>query len=178
MKVRQGNQRLFSLSLPLRDSLSPLPDLLSPLHGVLSFSRRKISSKTSWTRVLPSIQLPFFYPVWSLRSAFLYWPTLKFSLLHRNFRQRIYLESFRTKQNAIREYIRLSHDCSWILTAACFPGDNVRLWTGARSSSLGDNFWISLTALRPFCYSHFVIRQDHGFGSPREPHQLPGWLSA
>ena len=70
----------------------------------------------------------------------------------------------------------LSHDCSWILTAACFSGDNVSLWTGVRSSSLGDNFWISLTALRLFCYSHFVIRQDHGFGSPREPHQLPGWL--
>ena len=24
----------------------------------------------------------------------------------------------------------------------------------------------------------FVIRQDHGFGSPHEPHQLPGWLCA
>ena len=28
----------------------------------------------------------------------------------------------------------------------------------------------------PFC--SFVIRQDHGFGSPREPHQLPVLLSA
>ena len=37
----------------------------------------------------------------------------------------------------------LSHDCSWILTAACFSGDNVSIWTGVRSSSLGDNFWIS-----------------------------------
>ena len=72
----------------------------------------------------------------------------------------------------------LSHDCSWILTAACFSGDNVSLWTGVRSSSLGDNFWTSLTALRLFCYSHFVIRQDHGFGSPRQSHQLPGWLSS
>ena len=72
----------------------------------------------------------------------------------------------------------LSHDCSRILTAACFSGDNVSIWTGARNFSLGDNFWISLTALRLFYYSHFVIRQDHGFCSPREPHQLPGWLSA
>ena len=71
----------------------------------------------------------------------------------------------------------LSHDCSWILTAACFSGDNVSLWTGVHSSSLGDNSWISLTALRLFCYSLFVIRQDCGFGSPREPHQLPGWLT-
>ena len=71
----------------------------------------------------------------------------------------------------------VAQSCSWILTAACFSGDNVSLWTGARSSSLGDNFWISLTALRLFCYSHFVIRQDHGFGSPYEPHQSPGWLS-
>ena len=62
----------------------------------------------------------------------------------------------------------LSHDCLWILTASCFSGDNVSLWTGVRSSSLGDNFWISLTALWLFCYSHFVIRQDHGFGSPRK----------
>ena len=37
----------------------------------------------------------------------------------------------------------LSHYCSWILTAACFSGDNVSIWTGVRSSSLGDNFWIS-----------------------------------
>ena len=142
------------------------------------FREEKFQVKPLGPGYYPQYNCLFFYPVWSLRSAFLYWPTLKFSLLHRNFRQRIYLESFRTKQNAIRDYIRLSHDCSWILTAACFPGDNVRLWTGARSSSLGDNFWISLTALRLFCYSHFVIRQDHGFGSPREPHQLPGWLSA
>ena len=62
----------------------------------------------------------------------------------------------------------LSHDCLWILTASCFSGDNVSLWTGVRSSSLGDNFWKSLTALWLFCYSHFVIRQDHGFGSPRK----------
>ena len=72
----------------------------------------------------------------------------------------------------------LSHDSSRILIAACFSGDNVSLWTGARSSSLGDNFWISLTALRLFRYSQFVIMQDHGIGSPREPHQLPGWFSA
>ena len=37
----------------------------------------------------------------------------------------------------------LSHDCSWILTAACFSGDNVSIWTGVRSSFLGDNFWKS-----------------------------------
>ena len=37
----------------------------------------------------------------------------------------------------------LSHDCSWIFTAACFSGDNVSIWTGVRSSSLGDNFWLS-----------------------------------
>ena len=61
----------------------------------------------------------------------------------------------------------LSHDCSWIVTAACFSGDKVSLWTGARS-----NLWISSTALRLFCYCHFVIRQDHGFSSPREPHLL------
>ena len=47
----------------------------------------------------------------------------------------------------------LSHDCSWILTAACFSGDNVSIWTGAFCFSIGDNFWISLTALRLFCYS-------------------------
>ena len=41
----------------------------------------------------------------------------------------------------------LSPDSSRILTAACFSGDNVSLWTGARSSSLGDNFWISLNSL-------------------------------
>ena len=45
------------------------------------------------------------------------------------------------------------------------------LWTGTRRSSLGDK-------LRLFCYSHFVIRKDHGLGSPREPHQLPVWLSS
>ena len=33
-------------------------------------------------------------------------------------------------------------------------------WIGTRSSALGDNFWISLTALRLFCYCYFVIRQD------------------
>ena len=36
-------------------------------------------------------------------STFLYWPTLKFSSLFRNFRQRIYLNSFSSKQYAIRE---------------------------------------------------------------------------
>ena len=55
---------------------------------------------------------------------------------------------------------------------------NVSLWSGARSSSLDDDFQISLTVLRLFCYCHFVIRQDHGFGSPREPHQLPRLLYA
>ena len=30
-------------------------------------------------------------------------------------------------------------------------------WTGARSPSVGNNFWISLTVLRLFCYCHFVI---------------------
>ena len=51
----------------------------------------------------------------------------------------------------------LTHDCLWILTAACFSGDNVSPWTGARSSSLGENFWINLTALRLFCYSLGIL---------------------
>ena len=33
--------------------------------------------------------------------------------------------------------------------------------------------WISLTALRLFLYCYFVIKQDHGFYSPCEPHQMP-----
>ena len=36
---------------------------------------------------------------------------------------------------------------------------------GLERSSLGYNFWVRLTALRLFCYCHYVIRQDHGFGS-------------
>ena len=35
-----------------------------------------------------------------------------------------------------------------------------------------------LTVFKLFCYCHFVIRQDHGFGSPHESHELPGWLCA
>ena len=35
---------------------------------------------------------------------------------------------------------------------------------------------IRLTVFGLFCYCHCVIRQDHGFGSPSEPHRLPGWL--
>lgn len=31
-----------------------------------------------------------------------------------------------------------------------------------------------LNRLRLFCYCQFVIRQDHGFDSLREPNQLPG----
>ena len=50
------------------------------------------------------------------------------------------------------------------------------LLTVARSSSLGNSFLIRLTVFGLFCYCHFVIRQDHGFGSAHEPHQLPGWL--
>ena len=36
-----------------------------------------------------------------------------------------------------------------------FFNDNVSFWTRARSSSLGDNFWIRLTALQLLCYCHF-----------------------
>ena len=43
----------------------------------------------------------------------------------------------------------------------------------AGSSSLGNSFRISLTVFGRFCYCHLVIRQDHGFGSPHEPRQLP-----
>ena len=32
------------------------------------------------------------------------------------------------------------------------------LLTGARSSSLGNRFWISFTVFRLFCYCHFVIK--------------------
>ena len=46
------------------------------------------------------------------------------------------------------------------------------LLTGARSSSLGNSFRISLKVFKLFCYCHFVIRQDHGFSSSHEPHQL------
>ena len=49
----------------------------------------------------------------------------------------------------------LSHDCSWILTTACFSGENVSLWAGVRSSSLGDNFWKSLHLLQP-CYCSVI----------------------
>ena len=37
---------------------------------------------------------------------------------------------------------------------------------------------ITLTVFGLFCYYHSVIRQDHGFGSPSDPHRLPGWLCA
>ena len=70
----------------------------------------------------------------------------------------------------------VTQSCSWILTAVCFSGDNVSLWTRVRSSSLGDNFWISLTALRLFCYSHFVIRQDHGFDSVLHANLISCWV--
>ena len=53
----------------------------------------------------------------------------------------------------------------------------VSLLTGARISFLGDSFLNKgLTVFGLFCYHCclFVIRQDHGFGSPSEPHQLPG----
>ena len=36
---------------------------------------------------------------------------------------------------------------------------------------------IRLTVSGLFCYCHCVIRQDHGFGSPSEPHRLPGAFS-
>ena len=32
---------------------------------------------------------------------------------------------------------------------------------------LDNSFWISLTVFELFCYGHFVIRQDHGYGSSR-----------
>ena len=62
------------------------------------------------------------------------------------------------------------------LQLSVFLKGSVSLLTVARSSSLGNSFWISLTVFGLFCYCHFVIRQDHGFGSAHEPHQLPGWL--
>ena len=34
------------------------------------------------------------------------------------------------------------------------------LLTGARSSSLGNSFWTSLTAFGVFCYFHFVIKNE------------------
>ena len=44
---------------------------------------------------------------------------------------------------------------------------NASLLTGARIPFLDTSFWISLTVFELFCYCHFVIRQDHGYGSPR-----------
>ena len=44
---------------------------------------------------------------------------------------------------------------------------NASLLTGARIPFLDNSFWISLTVFELFCYCHFVIRQDHGYGSPR-----------
>ena len=38
---------------------------------------------------------------------------------------------------------------------------------GARIPFLDNRFWISLTVFELFCYCHSVIRQDHGYGSPR-----------
>ena len=37
-----------------------------------------------------------------------------------------------------------------------FLEDNASLYTGARNSSLGDNFWISLTVLRLHIYKQSV----------------------
>ena len=41
--------------------------------------------------------------------------------------------------------------------ALCFSNDNVSLLTGARSFSLGNSFWKSVTIFGLFCYCHFVI---------------------
>ena len=54
----------------------------------------------------------------------------------------------------------------------------IQFLTGAPISFLGNNFWISLTVIRLFCYCHFVIRPDHGFRYPREPPLFLGWLCA
>ena len=51
--------------------------------------------------------------------------------------------------------LRCDSVCSWILTTACFSGENVSLWAGVRSSSLGDNFWKSLHLLQP-CYCSVI----------------------
>ena len=74
-----------------------------------------------------------------------------------------------------------SHDCSWILTIACFSGVFPSL-SECVVPPLVITFEkayicnsLATVLLFPLC---IVIRQDHGFGSPREPHQLPGWLSA
>ena len=71
-------------------------------------------------------------------------------------------------------------DTYYVWAACGFYKENVSLLTGARISFLGYRFLISLTVFGLFCYHccHFVIRQDHGFGSPSEPHQLPDWLCA
>ena len=70
--------------------------------------------------------------------------------------------------------------CDLVDSSLVFSKENVSLLTGARISFLGYRFLISLTVFGLFCYHccHFVIRQDHGFGSPSEPHQLPDWLCA
>ena len=39
-----------------------------------------------------------------------------------------------------------------------YPLDSVSLLTGARSSSLGNSFWTSITVFGVFCYFHFVIK--------------------
>ena len=70
--------------------------------------------------------------------------------------------------------------CDSVESNLVFFKENVSLLTGARNSFLRYRFLISLTVFGLFCYRccHFVIKQDHNFGSPSEPHQLPDWLCA
>ena len=68
----QGNQKFFSLSSPLRDSLSPL-------SGSLSLSRRNISRKTSGTRVANQLEsLSFQWQVKLYMSLFDVWRLCSF----------------------------------------------------------------------------------------------------
>ena len=54
-----------------------------------------------------------------------------------------------------------------------------QLW---RTTWVSQDCWLSndnlviTFELRLFCYCYFLIRRDHSFGSPREPHQLPVYL--
>ena len=68
--------------------------------------------------------------------------------------------------------------CDSVDSSLFFSKENVSLLTGTRISFLCYWFSISLTCsvwtvLLSLCQLHFVIMQDHGFGSPSEPHQLP-----
>ena len=62
-----------------------------------------------------------------------------------------------------------------MINSSLFCKGNVSLWTGGRGMVpplIGNSFHNSLAVLRLFCHCHFVIRQNHGFCSPCEPHQL------